>query len=78
MVSTNAADVGIHYLGLVATAGTYTTNKQIMPFTVTINPCQITSFNYSSIKVRGLNRDTTDLTNGGTYDYIIGSEAATL
>ena len=26
VVSTNAADVGIHYLGLVATAGTYKTN----------------------------------------------------
>ena len=26
VVSTNAADVGIHYLALLATAGTYTTN----------------------------------------------------
>ena len=26
VVSTNSADVGVHYLAVVATAGTYTTN----------------------------------------------------
>ena len=39
VISTNAADVGVHYLGLVATSGTYTTNKQTLPFKVTITAC---------------------------------------
>ena len=59
----------------MATAGTYTTNTQTMPFTVTITACQVTSFSLWKIYLT-LNGVDTILTNGGTYNYILGSPAA--
>jgi hypothetical protein len=43
-----------------------------MPFTVTIKPCDIYSFDFTAIYASVSNTDTL-LSDGGSYDYILGS-----
>ena len=42
-ISTSAADVGVHNVVLIATLVSYPSITLTMPFTVTVNACQITS-----------------------------------
>lgn len=75
-ISTSAADVGPRSVNLIASLASYPSITLTMPFTVTIDPCQITSApSVSTIYVNGV---ISSLVSGNTFQYIIGSSLQNL
>jgi hypothetical protein len=75
-ISTSAADVGAHAVNLIVSLASYSSVTLMMPFTVTINRCQIVSAPATSTIY--VNSVISSLVSGSSFNYIIGSSAQNL